>query len=418
MAPNSSPKLAASTRRTSRELFNAHSWPCCSLLECQRSARSNSLLRRDILRRAEELDDSDPLNPALIDPPPYVDFMDTYCRHLRQLIVDGINHPRIRTQPLSGFKICVDAGNGNGGFFARNVLALLGADVSGSVLLDPDGTFPMHSPNPEDSDAVEYASNATTLAGADLGIVFDTDVDRSCLIARDGTIINRNLLIALLSAVVLRENPGATIVTDSVTSSGLSDFIASLGGTHLRYKRGYKNVINKGQELNENGTNVPLMIETSGHGAMRENYYLDDGAYLAVKLVIEAVRRRVNGEGELEELLNGLRQPAEAKEARMKVLSNDFTSAGSDVIEEFREKASNDWGWRVAEENFEGYRFNIDVGGQKTGWVLLRASLHDPLLVLNAESEAYGSMDTITKPIKQWLESEKADVVDASPLAS
>jgi phosphomannomutase len=102
----------------------------------------------------------------------------------------------------------------------------------------------------------------------------------------------------------------------------------------------------------------------------------------------------------------------------MKLLSNDFKAAGSDVIEKFREKASNDWGWRVAEENFEGYRFNIDVGGQKTGWVLLRASLHDPLLVLNAESEAYGSMDTITKPIKQWLESEKADVVDASPLAS
>ena len=37
----------------------------------------------------------------------------------------------------------------------------------------------------------------------------------------------------------------------------------------------------------EQGVDCPLMIETSGHGAMRENYYLDDGAYLAVKLIIE-----------------------------------------------------------------------------------------------------------------------------------
>ena len=29
------------------------------------------------------------------------------------------------------------------------------------------------------------------------------------------------------------------------------------------------------------------MIETSGHGALKENHFLDDGAYLAVKLLIE-----------------------------------------------------------------------------------------------------------------------------------
>lgn len=42
-------------------------------------------------------------------------------------------------------------------------------------------------------------------------------------------------------------------------------------------------MIDKGVELAAAGEDVPLMIETSGHGAMAENYYLDDGAYLAVK---------------------------------------------------------------------------------------------------------------------------------------
>ena len=43
-----------------------------------------------------------------------------------------------------------------------------------------------------------------------------------------------NRFIALMSAITLREHPGSTIVTDSVTSNGLTDFITKLGGKHLR----------------------------------------------------------------------------------------------------------------------------------------------------------------------------------------
>jgi phosphomannomutase len=41
-------------------------------------------------------------------------------------------------------------------------------------------------------------------------------------------------MIALLAAITLREYPGTTIVTDSVTSDGLAAFIEGLGGKHLR----------------------------------------------------------------------------------------------------------------------------------------------------------------------------------------
>ncbi|CAN0487783.1 unnamed protein product, partial [Discosporangium mesarthrocarpum] len=57
--------------------------------------------------------------------------------------------------------------------------------------------------------------------GADLGIVLDTDVDRSGVVDHSGAAINRNRLIALLSAIVLKDYPGTTIVTDSTTSNGL-----------------------------------------------------------------------------------------------------------------------------------------------------------------------------------------------------
>lgn len=56
-------------------------------------------------------------------------------------------------------------------------------------------------------------------------MIFDTDVDRSAVVSASGQVINRNNLIALLSTIVLKEYPGATIVTNSPTSNHLETFI-------------------------------------------------------------------------------------------------------------------------------------------------------------------------------------------------
>ena len=122
-------------------------------------------------------------------------------------------------------QIIVDAGNGSGGFFAKEVLEVLGADTTGSAFLNPDGNFPNHIPNPEDQTAINFLKKAVTENNADIGIIFDTDVDRAACVDKAGNEINRNRLIALTSAIVLDEFPGSTIVTDSVTSDELHEFI-------------------------------------------------------------------------------------------------------------------------------------------------------------------------------------------------
>lgn len=43
-------------------------------------------------------------------------------------------------------------------------------------------------------------------------------------------------------------------------------------------------------------------------------------------------------------------------------------------------------------ENHEGWRVSIDEGDGKKGWCLLRPSIHDPLCVLNIESEVQGGI--------------------------
>ncbi|KAG2495321.1 hypothetical protein HYH03_006591 [Edaphochlamys debaryana] len=336
-----------------------------------------------------------------------VPFLPAYAAALRDLIKRGVNSPTNYHFPLLGAKIVVDAGNGAGGFFAEQVLAPLGADTTGSVFLNPDGTFPNHPPNPEHPAAMAAGAAAVRSAGAELGIVFDTDVDRSAIVDASGREINSNRFIALMSAVVLRQHPGTTVVTDSVTSNGLTSFIQALGGKHMRYKRGYKNVIGAGVKLNAAGEDCQLMMETSGHGALKENYFLDDGAYLAVKAIIEHVRRRNEGSGGLAELLAGLAEPAESREWRIGISSPDFKTVGGQVLSAFRELATNGShpDWALESVNHEGWRVVVDEGEGRKGWALLRQSLHDPLLVLNVESELPGGAEATAARVAAFLRS-------------
>lgn len=336
------------------------------------------------------------------------EFMDTYAA----ILADKIRTATGSRKPLEGFKIVVDAGNGAGGFYVDKVLKPLGAVTDGSRFLDPDGSFPNHIPNPEDKDAMKSITEAVRENNADLGIIFDTDVDRAGAVLSDCSELNRNRIIAMLAAILLREHPGTTIVTDSITSTGLAEFIESLGGVHHRFKRGYRNVINESIRLNDLSQDSQLAIETSGHGALKENYFLDDGAYLVTKLLIELARGKKEGYS-LESLISSLKEPAESVEFRMNILLDDFKTYGQKVIEDLTVYAQQQAGWSLAPNNFEGVRVNLDEA-HGNGWFLLRLSLHDPLLPLNIESNTEGGTKIIAKELAGFI--AQCDKLDAQKL--
>lgn len=341
-----------------------------------------------------------------------VPHMDQYAAHLRHLIQSGINAPDY-AHPLRGFRIAVDAGNGAGGFYAKDVLAPLGADISGSQFLEPDGSFPNHIPNPENEEAMASACRAVKESGADLGIIFDTDVDRAGVVDSQGREINRNRLVAVAASIALEGAPGGTIVTDSITSDGLHDYIeTALGGHHHRFRRGYKNVINEALRLNSQGIDCPLAIETSGHAALRENSFLDDGAYLATKIIIKLAALRREGKG-LEDLLAGLKEPAEALEIRVPITDPDFRSRGEAVIAAL-ERHAQEMGWQIAPDNREGIRVSFPAG-EGEGWFLVRLSVHDPILPVNMESDGTGGVELIREKLRSFF-LENAVGLDCSKL--
>jgi phosphomannomutase len=343
-----------------------------------------------------------------------VDFMSVYANLLVEKIRTAVNLPQNHLEPLKGFKIIVDAGNGAGGFFVDKVLKPLGADTNGSQFLEPDGSFPNHIPNPEDQAAMESICKAVIKNQADFGIIFDTDVDRSSAVDNTGKEINRNRIIALVAVIVLEEHPGSTIVTDSITSSGLKIFIEEqLGGVHHRFKRGYRNVINEAIRLNSEGIESQLAIETSGHGALKENYFLDDGAYLIAKILIKMAKLKLENGTTINSLIASLAEPLESEEFRLNILTVNFKSYGEEVLTSLREYASKMPDWFVEPQNHEGIRvsFGKDDGD---GWFLLRMSLHDPLMPLNIESNVAGGAKIIGGALLPFL--QKYQQLDLSPL--
>ncbi|KDO64612.1 hypothetical protein CISIN_1g021442mg [Citrus sinensis] len=286
--------------------------------------------------------------------------------------------------------------------------------------------FPNHIPNPEDKTAMALTRAAVLENNADLGVVFDTDVDRSGVVDNKGNPINGDKLIALMSAIVLKEHPGTTIVTDARTSMALTKFITDRGGNHCLYRVGYRNVIDKGVHLNEDGIETHLMMETSGHGALKENYFLDDGAYMVVKIIIQMVRMKLEGSDEgIGSLIKDLEEPLESIELRMNIISEPryAKAKGSEAIEEFRKYIEEGrlQGWELdscgdcwvsegclvdsnespAAIDARMYRAKVtDEEHGQYGWIHLRQSIHNPNIAVNVQSMVPGGCRSITKSLR------------------
>lgn len=329
------------------------------------------------------------------------DLVGAYTEHLRKRICEGVDASDY-AHPLTGLHIVIDASNGVSGYF-KNVLEPLGASTEGSICMEPDGTFPVHVPNPENEQAMDTIKKAVLDSQADLGVIFDTDGDRAAVVFADGEEVNRNTIIALLAAILAEKHPHTTIVTDSVTSTHLTEFLEKkLELKHHRFKRGYKNVINESIRLNKEGIDSQLAIETSGHGAMKENYFLDDGAYMSVKIISYLAKCRCDGR-RMEDMLADLGKPAESKEYRLTIQTPEFKEYGNKVLEDFRAFVAEDERFHIVEPNYEGIRINF-ADEEVTGWMLMRLSLHDPVIPMNFEAEAEGGVKVILGRIKPFVE--------------
>ena len=91
-----------------------------------------------------------------------------------------------------------------------------------------------------------------------------------------------------------------------------------------------------------------------------------------------------------------MQDPAEAKEYRFAIKAENFADYAQGVLDRV-EKAVKDGelaGTSLELPNYEGVRINFDKD-HGAGWLLIRKSLHDPVMPMNVESDRQGGVQII-----------------------
>jgi phosphomannomutase/phosphoglucomutase len=268
-------------------------------------------------------------------------------------------------------KVVVDAGNGVGGPVAPPIFRRLGCTVW-EIACTPDGTFPMHHPDPTVPENLEMLIETVRQERADLGIAYDGDADRIGAVDEQGNILWGDELLVLFSRDVLGRNPGAIIISEVKCSQRLYDDIAKQGGRAIMWKAGHSLLKAKMKE-----TQALLAGEMSGHMFFKERYFgYDDAIYASLRLL---------------EILANADRPLSA-------LLSDLPRTVS--TPEIRVDCPDDRKFAIAEKAREYFREHydiIDVDGVRIrfpeGWGLIRASNTQPALVLRFEAQTAAKLN-------------------------
>jgi phosphomannomutase / phosphoglucomutase len=277
-----------------------------------------------------------------------------YHRHLMADV------PQLR-RPL---KVVLDAGSGVGGPVAPPLFRRLGCTVW-EIACTPDGSFPLHHPDPTVPANLEMLIEKVRQEKADVGLAYDGDADRIGAVDEKGNILWGDELLVLFARDVLERNPKAVVISDVKCSQRLYDDITKHNGTPIMWKAGHSLVKAKMKE-----TQALLAGEMSGHMFFKERYFgYDDAIYASLRL-LEILAR---SDRPLSSLLSDLPKSASTPELRV-----DCPDDKKFVLA------------RKATEYFRQHYDIIDVDGVRIrfaeGWGLIRASNTQPALVLRFEA--------------------------------
>jgi phosphomannomutase/phosphoglucomutase len=287
-----------------------------------------------------------------------------------------------------GLRIVVDSGNGTGGPVAPAIYRGMDCEVI-ELYSEPDGRFPNHHPDPTVEENVRELREVVLAKKADLGIAFDGDSDRIGAIDETGRVIWGDEMMVIFSREILREHPGATVISEVKCSQRLFDDIERSGGKPLMWKVGHSLLKAKMKE-----TGALLGGEMSGHLFFADRYFGYDDAIYAGARLIEAIAK--SGES-LSMMLSDLPQSVFTPEIRV------------DCPDEIKFEIAI-----RARDRFRALGYDIvDVDGVRVkfedGWGLIRASNTQPVLVTRFEASTREALDENRALVERELEALKRE---------
>ena len=146
------------------------------------------------------------------------------------------------------FHVVVDTANSVGILAAPILLRDLGCKVT-SINANIDGTFPGRPPEPRPENLKDIALIVKAL-GADLGVAFDGDADRSLFVGDTGEIYWGDKTFALIMKHFLLKTPNARIVTPVSSSTLVKDTADAYKGQIIWTKVGSVTVSQTMKKMN------------------------------------------------------------------------------------------------------------------------------------------------------------------------
>jgi phosphomannomutase/phosphoglucomutase len=176
------------------------------------------------------------------------------------------------------FHVVIDAANSVGGIAAPALLRDLGCKVT-TINANIDGTFPGRLPEPRPESLGDLSATVKAI-GADMGVAFDGDADRSIFTDGNGTIYWGDKTFAIVIKQYLIKNPGAKIVTPVSSSTLIKDTVEACKGNLIWTKVGSVTVSQTMKAENAN-----LGGEENGGIFYRSHQAVRDGAMTTALLL-------------------------------------------------------------------------------------------------------------------------------------
>lgn len=281
------------------------------------------------------------------------------------------------------FTVVMDLGNGAQSVAAPYLVEALGCKL---VTLNSvvDGTFPGRGPEPTPDTLGDLAVTVKSI-GADLGVAYDGDGDRSIFCDERGVVLWGDQSGAFIADYVLEKHPNETVVTSVASSQAIEAVAAKRKAKVIRTKVGSVEISRTMIERN-----AMFGFEENGGCLYKPHIPVRDGC-MATALMLECMA------------------------ARGMSLSK---SLGFTVPRYFQSKSKVEVGTKGAEaalkaveKQAKGDVEKVDglkVWDDEHSWVLVRASGTEPIIRVFAESDSQEKADLLVKRFTKLVKTASA----------
>ncbi len=281
-----------------------------------------------------------------------------------------------RQMKSSGLKIVVDCGNGVASLAVPRLLRDAGHEVV-CLNCDLDPRFPARGSEPT-PEAVSKLRRIVVEEGADFGVAFDGDGDRTLFVDEKGNVLTAEqagvvMLIGGERGDVVANVECSMIIDDYVKRHGYRVFRVPVGRTYM-----VREVVKR---------NAVLGVESSGHYVVRRNANMDDGLMTLVHFVDSVAY--------IGKPISEVVPPAYPILRRKLEVGDDLKF---EIVNSLKRKLEREYG---EVETIDGVRVDLDEG-----WVLIRPSNTEPVIRVTVEGRSKDAAERLLERFVNMVKEE------------